>query len=332
MAWLRSHTVLRHHRKNIELAQDLQINPVYSMGHLHALWHAALEQKEDGDLESWSDAFIAFTAGFTGNATKFVRSLQKHGWLDGHLIHDWLDYAGPYLESRYRTGNPEKLKEIWAKHGIERGGVRQQSVYTGSLQSVYSQSFDSPDKIRLDKTRLDKKKNTAPEKGAERRAGFTPIQATMRAYKIAKGIAKDDAAWDKANFKVYARSAKKLLDGFKGEDKAGGTYLLGKAQEWADNFDWNLATIARKAWDDRGKHGITETITDGRTSRDMGHETPTLAAPSPLDRTGYPRAAPAGEIAKQAIQRSGSPHPQPGTDGKPEHEKWPKPFLEPEGS
>lgn len=118
MAWIESHTVLSRHRKLKELALLLRLKPVYAMGHLHALWHDALEQQEDGDLSAWSDELIAESAQFDGDAPKFVSLLQDCGWLDGRLIHDWLEYAGRYLESKYRTSNPKRLIEIWAKHGL----------------------------------------------------------------------------------------------------------------------------------------------------------------------------------------------------------------------
>lgn len=118
MAWLESHTVLIRHRKLIDLSKQLRLKPVHVLGHLHVLWHAALEQREDGDLSSWSDDFIAASACFTGSSPQFVSLLESTGWLnEGRLIHDWLDYAGRYLESRYRTSNPSRLREIWKKHG-----------------------------------------------------------------------------------------------------------------------------------------------------------------------------------------------------------------------
>lgn len=117
MAWIESHTVLVRHRKLIELARELRLRPVYTMGHLHALWHAALEQQEDGDLSKWSDGLIAESSDFPGDAPQYVRLLQKHEWLDGKVIHDWLEYAGRYLESRYRSSDPERLVGIWAIHG-----------------------------------------------------------------------------------------------------------------------------------------------------------------------------------------------------------------------
>jgi len=81
MAWIESHTILIRHRKLIDLSHDLRLRPVYVMGHLHALWHAALEQAEDGDLSQWSDEFIASSACYPGSAPQFVSLLQNTtGW------------------------------------------------------------------------------------------------------------------------------------------------------------------------------------------------------------------------------------------------------------
>lgn len=117
MPWIESHTVLSRHRKLAELARALRLRRAHAMGHLHALWHAALEQQEDGDLSSWSDEFIAEQSDFPGDAPQYVRLLQEHGFLDGRLLHDWLDYAGRYLIKRYGSKRKDRLFEIWAKHG-----------------------------------------------------------------------------------------------------------------------------------------------------------------------------------------------------------------------
>jgi hypothetical protein len=107
------------------------------MGHLHALWHAALEQAEDGDLSQWSDELIAELSDYTGDAPQYVRLLQKHGWLDNKIIHDWLDYAGRYLEAKYRTAKPEKLKEIYLKHPKE------------ARKTDYSQTLVAPPNLTI---------------------------------------------------------------------------------------------------------------------------------------------------------------------------------------
>lgn len=100
------------------MARELRLKPVYLMGHLHALWHAALEQQEDGDLSSWSDELIAELSAYPGDGLQYVSLLRKHGWLDGKILHDWWDYAGRYLIRKYGTSNPERLKII--KENLER--------------------------------------------------------------------------------------------------------------------------------------------------------------------------------------------------------------------
>lgn len=121
MAWIESHTVLMRHRKVALLALSLKIRRSYAVGHLHALWHAALEQQDDGDLSGWPDEFIAECSDFPGDAADYVKSLQKFGWLDERLIHDWPDYAGRFLMNKYASSNREKLEAIWAKHGRQYG-------------------------------------------------------------------------------------------------------------------------------------------------------------------------------------------------------------------
>ena len=121
MAWIESHTVLARHRKTLELAFDLQVKPVQVVGHLHVFWHTVLEQQEDGDLSQWSDQLIAQAAMWEGDATVFVTRLRERGWLDGHLVHDWIDYTGPYLTKKYSSGNPTRLRDIWAKYGYKYG-------------------------------------------------------------------------------------------------------------------------------------------------------------------------------------------------------------------
>jgi len=121
LAWIESHTILLRHRKLIELAKDLRLKPVYVMGHLHALWHAALEQQEDGDLSSWSDELIAESSSYSADASQYVSLLQTHHWLDGKLLHDWLNYAGNYLARKYHNTDRDYLKTVWLKHGKHYG-------------------------------------------------------------------------------------------------------------------------------------------------------------------------------------------------------------------
>lgn len=122
MPWIESHTLLAGHRKVLGCARELRIRPVYLIGHLHAFWHTVLEQCEDGDITSWDNEFIAHAALWTGDADRFFEALTNpdRPWIDllggRKVVHDWLDSAGRYLESRYRTADPLRLVAIWEKH------------------------------------------------------------------------------------------------------------------------------------------------------------------------------------------------------------------------
>ena len=135
MAWIESHTVLSRHRKVKETARALRIRPAYLIGHLHLLWHAALEQAEDGDLTRWTDEFIAESADYPGDAPQFVQLLQDHGWLDGRLLHDWTDYAGKFLMGKYAKDHRDRLVEIWAKHGRTYGKKPPNPIPSDSQQN-----------------------------------------------------------------------------------------------------------------------------------------------------------------------------------------------------
>jgi len=137
MAWLKSHSTMATHPKVFMLSQQLGISTVSAIGHLHLLWYAALEKQEDGDLSCWPDEVIAHNAYWNGNPADFVAALKQCDWLDDRVIHDWLDYAGRFLEGRY-AGNPGRLAEIWATHGKHRGekpAAKASSVLASNLQA-----------------------------------------------------------------------------------------------------------------------------------------------------------------------------------------------------
>ncbi len=119
---------------------------------------------------------------------------------------------------------------------------------------------------------------------------LTPLQRVVGTYKIAKGIDRDDKDWDKANFAIHARAAKKLLDCFVQDEKAAVIYVIGKGEEFDEKgLEWTLATIARHAWDNRGKF---KEESDGRKDSEMGAN----SVLGPPRRGGITQA---GEIVKR---------------------------------
>jgi hypothetical protein len=130
--WIVSETTIGRNTKFIRLGRTLGIDLAKVIGHLTLLWHSVLEQKEDGDITSWTEDDIEFYAQWDGKKGVFVKALyqEEHKFLDkigkNVLIHDWLQTAGRYLIKRYGTANREKLIEIWNKHGMVYGQSQQE--------------------------------------------------------------------------------------------------------------------------------------------------------------------------------------------------------------
>lgn len=79
-------------------------------------------------------------SGYEGSAPQYVSLLQQHGWLDGKLLHDWLDYAGNYLVRKYHNSHRRKLIDIWLRHGRR---------YGKSASLSHTKGRSPPSKVRL---------------------------------------------------------------------------------------------------------------------------------------------------------------------------------------
>ncbi len=260
MAWIESHTVIFRHRKLVMLADLLKINRVLALGHIHLFWHSVLEQQEDGDLSKWTNKMISDVAQWRENPTVFVESLQKSGFLDGKKVHDWLDYAGRYLNGKYRTSNKKKLASIYRKHKIKSVLSRTKD----GLKSDLGLSLDSPPYL----PNLPNLPNLPDHAAAAANAGtpsnpqkkeLTTVQKIVLAYKVTKGFKKDDKGWDALNFKRFTKSAKQLVDYFK-EPKLAVQCIVELADKFNEkNLDWTLETIVKHAADWKAKEKGHET-------------------------------------------------------------------------
>lgn len=103
MAWIESHHTLRNHPKMFKLCKELKIERAEAIGHLHMLWWWALEHRENGDLIGLFPRDIAQASDWPGDGSKFLKALQKCGWVGKDMrIHDWMDYAGRLIRDRER--------------------------------------------------------------------------------------------------------------------------------------------------------------------------------------------------------------------------------------
>ena len=125
--WNVVETSIGRNAKVYRLADTLNIKVAETVGCLVLFWGSVLEQREDGDISSWTGTEIERYAGWGGEKGAFAKALYKkeNPFIDVvkgiHLVHGWLDFSGRYLIKRYGTANREKLIEIWAKHGRSYG-------------------------------------------------------------------------------------------------------------------------------------------------------------------------------------------------------------------
>lgn len=118
--WIESHQDLRSNPKTRRAARALETTVPALMGHLHCLWHWALDHAEDGDVSPFDADDLADAAGWEGEAQTFVDALtdcgpgEKAGFLepDGLIgdpddgkrsplaLHDWWEYAGKLIAKR----------------------------------------------------------------------------------------------------------------------------------------------------------------------------------------------------------------------------------------
>lgn len=76
----------------------------------------------------------------------------------------------------------------------------------------------------------------------------TDVQKVVLAYKIAKGVDRQNRIWDKINYARNVRPATTLLEIFGGRLEQAVDYLLKRGEELdLKKLEWNLETIVRNA-------------------------------------------------------------------------------------
>jgi hypothetical protein len=166
MAWIAFHgSIVRRLNKFHDFRRMMGWDEVYTLGVLGSLWSEALELRESGEISDWSPNYICndLLKINCQDPEKVVEALVNSGWLDRKvdkttgevtlLIHDWTEYAGKYLQRKYKTNQRERLVEIWALHGLEYGkegkGTEKEafSVPNGTQKDAYIDNIDNIDNI-----------------------------------------------------------------------------------------------------------------------------------------------------------------------------------------
>ena len=105
MAWIELHQSVASHRKTLALADLLDLEPVYVVGHLSLLWQWGLDNApSSGFLGAVSPRVLAIAAQWRGDPDRFTDALVAVHYLDqdveGRALHNWPLYAGRLLEQR----------------------------------------------------------------------------------------------------------------------------------------------------------------------------------------------------------------------------------------
>ncbi|MDR1613045.1 MAG: hypothetical protein LBT97_09725 [Planctomycetota bacterium] len=123
--WLAVSVDLCFHPKLISTAMVLAIDEAHALGILVRMWLLTFKYAKDGDLwrgdEESTYRFVAIVTGYRGDVVRLVEVLRNDRWLDGWLIHDWLDYVGPFLIKALKTSGRPWLTRTWAKYGKTYG-------------------------------------------------------------------------------------------------------------------------------------------------------------------------------------------------------------------
>ena len=107
--WIKSNVDIGDNPKFKRLSDMLKIELPHAVGLVHLLWHFCLKYAPNGDLSKFSNAEISWGAKWLKNGDELVTALQNCAFLDDKKIHDWEDFAQPYLDllrrkRRYKKG------------------------------------------------------------------------------------------------------------------------------------------------------------------------------------------------------------------------------------
>lgn len=138
MAWIESHDTIWEHHKTIRLCRLLGIGRAQAVGHLHGLWHFVLRNAwRDADLTAWGDPEIERAAWWDGEKGVLVGALREAGFLDGFVVHDWLERAGRLVYDRAR-------KEVHRKSAVKRRNGGGKSKATLPYRTLPNQTLPDP--------------------------------------------------------------------------------------------------------------------------------------------------------------------------------------------
>jgi hypothetical protein len=138
------------------------------------------------------------------------------------------------------------------KYDYYQDGSHYESHTKATMEPQWSHTLYNKNDKNVKKERKDlhtTSEKTAGSQPAEpvKPEELTPLQRVVLCYKMAKGVAKDDKAWDKLNFARAAGTAKRLIEFF-GDPREAAICIetVGKEME-SKGLSWTIETCAKWA-------------------------------------------------------------------------------------
>ena len=164
--WIKLHTDLPHHPKLLKLQTLTGWDTPTAIGKLTLFWCWVAHYAEDGDLRRHGLKAINILLGLP----KDDKSLLKTHFVDKKpflRIHDWWDYFGIYLRSKY-----QKDSEKW--ENIRKAYTNSSSNNSSNMSTTSSDKIDKEASLRS--KRASKKNQDAREASA---SGLAPSGAPL---------------------------------------------------------------------------------------------------------------------------------------------------------
>lgn len=182
MAWIESHQEIGQHPKTRKAARLAGTTVPTMVGHLHLIWHWALDFAQEGDISSFEPWQVEDAAMWHGNEGALFDALRLAGFIDATsndacVLHDWHDYAGKLIDRR--RADAERKRRDSAKNrphvAGSSGDIQRNSDGTpteGSTESIRNRN--------LNRTVTTNELTLAPN-GANDRTGLTSIDGGKKA-------------------------------------------------------------------------------------------------------------------------------------------------------
>src|SRR5690606_18080719 len=195
MAWIESHQEIGRHPKTKKFARRLGVSIPTAVGHLHLLWHWAMDFAEDGTLDNFESWELADAAMWEGDADEFVDALISVQFIDrtdtGSELHDWDDYAGKLIQRRREDA--ERKRKSRAKSDKSETSTDDQPPSGGRPQDVTRMSdVTVPNRTVPNTTGTDSASSDAPvplkPRAKKQRPVNGPAQKIIDAFCESVGI------------------------------------------------------------------------------------------------------------------------------------------------